>query len=151
MATRHASLRGIQFTENKPLDVDQLNELYRIIRWDKKQWRSKETTQTMLDMSHYYVAAHTPDKQLVGFARVCGDPYVVQVLDLITHPDFRKRGIANECMRHVTRHLQASNYVSVTLTDGTNIAGFYQKFGFRDSTEPALVWKPSTDVSYQAP
>jgi hypothetical protein len=34
----------------------------------------------MRRVSHYYIAAHTAEGALVGFARVCGDPYVAQVL-----------------------------------------------------------------------
>lgn len=77
----------------------------------------------MLRVSHYYIAAHTAEGTLVGFARVCGDPYVAQVLDVITHPDYRRRGIATRCMRGVLAHLQRSQYLSVTLTDGSGIAG----------------------------
>src|SRR5262249_54472983 len=66
-----------------------------------------------------------------GFARVCGDPYVAQVLDVITHPAYRRRGIARQCMRGVLAHLQQSRYVSVTLTDSSGIAGFYQQSGLQ--------------------
>ncbi len=97
----------------------------------------------MLRVSQYYIAAHTHTGQLVGLARVCGDPYTVQVLDVITHPDYRRRGIATECMRGVEKHLQASNYLLVTLTDESGIAGFYQRFGFQriHSNIPTLSWR----------
>ena len=58
----------------------------------------------MLRLSHYYIAAHTAEGTFVGFARVCGDPYVAQVLDVITHPDYRRRGIASQCMRGLLAH-----------------------------------------------
>jgi len=102
----------------------------------------------MLRVSYYHIAAHTFNDLLVGFARVCGDPYIVQVLDVITHPDFRHCGIATRCMQGVLAHLQRSHYVSVTLTDGSGIEGFYQLFGFQliNQETPARVWKRGTET-----
>jgi hypothetical protein len=40
----------------------------------------------------------------------------------------------------VLAHLQSSRYVSVTLTDGSGIEGFYRRFGFRVSGDVTLVW-----------
>jgi ribosomal protein S18 acetylase RimI-like enzyme len=141
-----ASLADIIFTENGNVDVGQLNALYRYIGWDNHNRRTEAETTEMLRVSHYYIAAHTAEGTLVGFARVCGDPYVAQVLDVITHPAYRRRGIATQCMRGVLAHLQRSRYVSVTLTDGSGIAGFYQRFGFRVSKDVAQRWERETEV-----
>ncbi len=142
----HASLADVTFTENGPVDVAQLNGLYRFIGWDRHDRRTEAETTEMLRVSHYYIAAHTAEGTLVGFARVCGDPYVAQVLDVITHPAYRRRGIATQCMRGVLAHLQRSRYVSVTLTDGSGIAGFYQRFGFRVVTDVAQRWERGTEA-----
>jgi len=138
------SLANIIFTENGRVDVAQLNALYRLIGWDSAKRRTEEETTEMLRVSHYYITAYTADDTLVGFARVCGDPYVAQVLDVITHPAYRRRGIATRCMLGVLAHLQRSRYISVTLTDGSGIEGFYQRFGFRVSEDVAHVWKRVT-------
>ena len=142
----HASLADITFTENGPVDVAQLNALYGIIGWDSHNRRTEAETTEMLRVSPYYIAAHTAEGALVGFARVCGDPYVAQVLDVITHPAYRRRGIATQCMRGVLAHLQRSRYVSVTLTDGSGIAGFYQRFGFRVYKDVAQIWERGTEA-----
>src|SRR5215470_11593231 len=136
-----ASLADITFTENGHVDVAQLNALYRLIGWDRHHRRTEAETTEMLRVSHYYIAAHTAEGTLAGFARVCGDPYIAQVLDVITHPAYRRRGIATRCMRGVLAHLQRSRYVSVTLTDGTGIPGFYHRFGFRVGTDISQVWE----------
>jgi ribosomal protein S18 acetylase RimI-like enzyme len=141
------SLADITFTENGYIDVAQLNALYRLIGWDRHNRRTEAETTTMLSVSHYYIAAHTAEGTLVGFARVCGDPYVAQVLDVITHPAYRRRGIATQCMRGVLAHLQQSRYVSVTLTDGSGIAGFYHRFGFRICNEVTQRWERGTEAS----
>ena len=142
----HASLSDIIFTENGYVDLAQLNALYRYIGWDSHNRRTEPETTEMLRVSQYYIAAHTAEGTLLGFARVCGDPYVAQVLDVITHPDYRRRGIATRCMRGVLGHLQRSHYVSVTLTDGSGIAGFYQRFGFRVCKDVAQRWERGTEA-----
>jgi ribosomal protein S18 acetylase RimI-like enzyme len=142
----HASLPDITFTENGYVDVGQLNALYRTIGWDSNNRRTESETTEMLRVSQYCIAAHTAEGTLVGFARVCGDPYVAQVLDVITHPDYRRRGIATRCMRGVLGHLQRSQYLSVTLTDGSGIAGFYQLFGFRVCKDVAQRWERGTEA-----
>ena len=146
MNSKHL-LNDITFTENGPIDVTQLNRLYQLIGWDTNGRRTVIETEEMLRVSHYHIAAHTSDSLLVGFARVCGDPYIVQVLDVITHPDFRHRGIATRCMQGVLAHLQRSHYVSVTLIDGSGIDGFYQRFGFQlfNQESPTRVWKRGTE------
>jgi ribosomal protein S18 acetylase RimI-like enzyme len=141
-----ASLTTIRITENGHVDVAQLNALYRSIGWDSGHRRTEAETKEMLRVSRYYVAAHTAEGELVGFARVCGDPYVVQVLDVITHPEYRQQGIATLCMSGVLAHLQGSRYVSVTLIDGSGIPDFYRRFGFRVFKDgaPARVWERGT-------
>lgn len=97
MQTRSSSAR-IVFIENGPVEVDQLNLLYQITGWDAEERRTHEKTAEMLRMSHYYITAYAENEMLVGFARVCGDPYIAQVLDVITHPAYRRQGIATRCM-----------------------------------------------------
>ena len=137
------SITGITFTENGAIDVEQLNGFYRMVGWDGRGRRTAADTEQMLRVSFYYIAAHTADGLLVGFTRVCGDPYVVQVLDVITHRDYRRRGIATRCMQGVVRHLKASNYAGVTGTDSSGIDGFYAQFGFRKSNDATLEWRPT--------
>jgi hypothetical protein len=71
-------LNDITFTENGPVDVAQLDALHRLIGWDKHERHTETETAEMLRVSHYYIAAHTAEGRWVGFARVCGDPYIVQ-------------------------------------------------------------------------
>ena len=139
---------GLTCEENGPIDVDQLNGLYRMVGWDDDSRRTPADTREMLRVSHYHIAAHTPEGQLIGFARVCGDPYNAQVLDVITHPDYRRHGIATLCMLGVLGHLRRSRYVSVTLIDGSGSERFYEQFGFQlvDQTTPARVWRSGTET-----
>jgi len=139
-----ARLADIDFTENGRVDPDELNALYRLIGWDPGARRTAEETQEMLGVSRYHVTARTSAARLIGFARVCGDPYVAQVLDVVTHPEYRRRGVATRCMHGVIGHLQRSRYVSVTLTHGGRLADFYERFGFHVVKDTARSWRPST-------
>jgi predicted GNAT family acetyltransferase len=111
---QQVDLADITFSENGDVEVGQLNTLYRLVGWDRSNRRTAAETVEMLRVSHYYIAAQTAAGVLIGFARVCGDPYVAQVLDVITHPEYRHRGVATKCMRGVVAHLERSRYVSVT-------------------------------------
>ena len=136
-------LTGLEFGENVSVDPERLNRLYLVVGWDETGRRTAQETLEMLEVSRYYISAHTESGDLVGFARVCGDPYVAQVLDVITDPGHRRRGIASRCMARVKGHLVESSYVSVTLTDGTCLPHFYEAFGFRfvSSDTPTRVWR----------
>jgi ribosomal protein S18 acetylase RimI-like enzyme len=141
----HVDLKGITFTENGAVDVAQLNALYRLIGWDRFDRRTDAETAEMLKVSRYYIAAETAH-ELIGFARVCGDPYVAQVLDVITHPAYRHRGIASRCMRGVVAHLERSRYVTVSLTHSSGLEDFYRRFGFQASWESVRTWTPRVET-----
>jgi ribosomal protein S18 acetylase RimI-like enzyme len=128
------------------IDPAQLNALYQLIGWDCRNRRTEAETTEMVRGSRYCIAAYTAEGALVGFPRVCGDLYVAQVLDVITHPAYRRCGIVTQCMRGVLRHLRRSRYVSVTLTDGSGIEGFYQRFGFQVYKDVARVWERGTET-----
>jgi GNAT superfamily N-acetyltransferase len=140
-------LAGIMFIENGDVDAGQLNTLYRLVGWDRFNRRTAAETVEMLRVSHYYIAALTAEGGLIGFARVCGDPYVAQVLDVITHPEYRRRGVATKCMRGVVAYLRQSRYVAVTLTHGSGLDSFYQRFGFQTVEDVTRIWKPATEMN----
>ena len=90
------------------------------------------------------------DERIVGFAQVLSDGEIQAYLCLIAvDPEYRRRGIATRCMRGVLAHLQRSRYVSVTLTDGSGIAGFYQRFGLRVYKDVAQIWERGTEAISQ--
>jgi ribosomal protein S18 acetylase RimI-like enzyme len=135
---------GLSFAENGTIDPLSLNDLYGLVGWDRGGRRTTDETAEMLRVSRYYIAAYAGDR-LVGFARVCGDPYVAQILDVITDPEYRRLGIATRCMEGVVAHLRQSRYVSVTLTDDTGLPDFYERFGFRRLAPETATrrWRPA--------
>jgi ribosomal protein S18 acetylase RimI-like enzyme len=123
----------IAFADGTPeLGADELNELYTAVGWNQQGQRTPARTAEMLETSAFYATARH-DGLLVGFGRMIEDPYISQVLDIITHPDYRRRGIASEIMRRMANRARSCGR-DTFLIDGTAIAGingFYERFGFQ--------------------
>jgi ribosomal protein S18 acetylase RimI-like enzyme len=129
----------VSIHENAAIDPKELNQFFTVIGWDEDERRTVKETRRILDLSLYYVHA-TFSERLVGFARVVGDPYVTYVMDVITHPDYRRQGIASSCMAHIVRFLKNGKFVSVYLLDDSRFSGFYPKFGFVKINERPMKW-----------
>lgn len=119
----------VRFIVSDPdLRPAELNDLYSRIGWNESGQRTTGKTAALLDTSPLYVSARA-DNQLVGFGRVICDVYVAQLLDIITHPDFRRRGVA----RQVTQLLLANlpqGLLGVSLIDGSGYPELYESLGF---------------------
>ena len=79
-----------------------------------------------------YVVSAWEDKQLVGVVRVLSDTIQRSVVyDLAVHPDYQGRGIGSAL---ISKCLQKFNKTQITLgTSSTNFR-FYEKLGFRQSS-----------------
>ena len=121
--------QDIQFNIHEPaLNPAELNDLYTQVGWNNSGQRTTDKTSKMLDASPLYITARA-GTQLVGFGRLLSDAYVGQLLDIITHPEYRQRGIA----RRVTWLLLANlpeGLLGVSLIDGSGYPQFYESLGF---------------------
>ena len=99
--------------------------------------RTEAKTKEMLQTSPCYIAAWS-DGQLVGFGRILADPYVAQILDVMTHPDYWKRGIASGVTERLLDFARG-RYLGVSLVAAGGLEGFYTRFGFE-------VANPESDV-----
>lgn len=124
---------SISYFDNLQLSLEpkELNEFYTLCGANKTNQRSLEKTKAVLDESPFYTQARQQE-QLVGFGRLIIDPYFAIVLDLMTHPDYRRRGIATEILKRLVAYCQ-SRGLPVNLIDGSGITGFYEKMGFRQA------------------
>jgi hypothetical protein len=50
-------------------------------------------------------------------------------------------------MRGVVAYLGRSRYVVVTLTHGSGLDSFYQRFGFQTVKDVTRIWKPATETN----
>ena len=61
----------------------------------------------MLERAAYFVAAWDGDT-LIGFGRVFADVYWAQILDVMTHPDYRRRGVAKGIVSRLITYADAA-------------------------------------------
>lgn len=122
------------------LDPVALTELYGLIGWNANGQRTPDRTARALRASvRYASAAHLGE--LVGFGRISGDEYAAQIVDVITHPEYRRQGIATKIMHKL---LEAANEqcLGLVLIDGSGYNDFYERFGFTtaDPTSDRLMY-----------
>jgi GNAT superfamily N-acetyltransferase len=122
---------SITFYNNseRHLDPSALNELY--MAGGGKSERTLSKTQAVLDGSAFYVHAYYQER-LVGFGRLLVDPYFAIILDLTTHPEYRKRGIATEILTRLIAYCKSQS-LSIHLIDGSGCSGLYEKMGFKQA------------------
>jgi predicted GNAT family acetyltransferase len=114
------------------LDANELVELYTTVGWNKKNQRTLQKTQSVLDKSPYYAQARH-ENHLVGFGRVIVDPYFAIILDLITHPDHRRKGIATEILKKLVAYCRSQS-LPMQLVDGSGTDSLYEKMGFKKAS-----------------
>jgi GNAT superfamily N-acetyltransferase len=108
--------------------ADEVNHLYDLVGWNASGLRTVTRTQKALDLSLCTVTAKSGNK-LVGFGRIIGDAYTAQILDLMTHPDFRRQGIASGILAELLRYAKGK-FLGIYLIDGSSIEGFYERHNF---------------------
>lgn len=122
------------------LDAVALTELYGLVGWNANGERTTARTARVLRTSVSYASA-VHNGQLIGFGRISGDEYAAQVVDVITHPEYRRQGIATEIMHHLLEAATART-MGLLLIDGSGYNDFYERFGFTtaDPTSDRLMY-----------
>ena len=77
-----------------------------------------------------YVAEH--DGKVVGFATWAAVGGVMELEDLFTDPDYRRRGIAMALVRRITEVLRARGVRQLEVSANPHALGFYRAAGFAD-------------------
>jgi len=121
---------GIVYLKNDPcLSPEALIQLYSLIGWNASGARTTERVARILSASACYVSASI-NGELVGFGRLMADGSFGQILDLMTHPDHRGRGIATQIMKRLLEEA-AKELLGLHVIDGSGGRGhFYERFGF---------------------
>ncbi len=128
----------VRFVVNdEALQPEQLNDLYTSVEWNRHDERTDAKTREMLQTSPCFVAAWAGET-LVGFGRILADPYVAQILDVMTHPESWKKGIATGVIERLLDFARGQ-YLGVSLVAAGGLEHFYTRFGFE-------VAEPRSDV-----
>ena len=131
------------FSVNDPaLAGETLNALYTAVGWNDEGTRTPEKTQLVLERAAYFVAAWDGDT-LIGFGRILADVYWAQILDVMTHPDYRRRGVAKGVVSRLVAYAEEKQ-LSLMLISAGGLEGLYKQFGFTEAD-------PATDVLMYRP
>ena len=133
----------VQFVENAPaLAGETLNDLYTAVGWNDDGTRTPDKTQLVLERAAYFVAAWDGET-LIGFGRVLADVYWAQILDVMTHPDYRRRGVAKGIVSRLIAYAEKEQ-LSLMLIAAGGLEKLYAQFGFAaaDPATDVLMYRP---------
>ena len=113
------------FTE--PINPEELRRLLLQTSWANQ--RGPLDIQQMLDRSQITLGVWDED-QLIGFTRVITDDrYRALIDDVVVDSAYRRRGIASEMLERILKRTQ---HIEIVMLDcGSELAGFYSRFGFK--------------------
>jgi predicted GNAT family acetyltransferase len=122
-------------------ELDQLDKFYR--RHQAPAW-----TPLMFDMGPYYVVWN--EGEIVAAAGVhFVTPYIAQIGNVFTHPDFRGRGFGTATTAAAARHLQNMGIPMVSLfvvADNFPAIRVYERLGFTKAREIVFAHFPQPGV-----
>ncbi len=132
-----------QFAVGDPeLTPEVLNALYTAVGWNEDGERTVQKTRLVLERAACFVAAWH-EGALVGFGRILADVYAAQILDVMTHPAYRRRGVASGVVSRLVTFAEAEGF-SLMLISGGGVEGLYKQFGF-------IAANPASDVLMYRP
>lgn len=132
---------NLSFVIDDPnLEPEALNTLYAAVGWG--DGRTADKTRLVLERAACFVAAWDRGR-LVGFGRVLADVYSAQLLDVMTHPEARRKGVASGVVSRLVAFAEAEGY-SLMLISAGGVQGLYKQFGFIEAN-------PRTDVLMYRP
>ncbi len=111
------------------LTNDELNALHNA-SWQDHTWRDFEP---VLNRSLAYVCAYN-ENRLIGFTNLAWDGGEHSfILDVLVHPEFRRRGIGQELVRRAVAEAEGRGLKWVHVDYEPHLQKFYEQCGFRDT------------------
>ena len=125
------------------VSANEVNTLYALIGWNTLNQRTEARTASILRTSAAYATARS-DSGLIGFGRILGDAYTAQILDVMTAPECRKRGVATQFIR-LLLDWSGDRFLGISLIDGTRNPAFHERLGFTAAdpeSDRLMYWQP---------
>lgn len=128
--------------DDPELTAETLNALYTAVGWNEDGERTAEKTRLVLERAACFVAVWH-DGTLVGFSRVLADVYFAQIVDVMTHPEFRRQGIARGVVSRLVSFAEQEDLGLLLIAAGDAVT-LYEKLGFMraDPTKDVLMYRP---------
>lgn len=128
--------------DDPELGPETLNALYTAVGWNDDGERTSAKTRLVLERAACFVAVWH-EGALVGFGRILADVYSAQILDVMTHPDYRRKGVARGVISRLVTFAEAEGFGLMLISAGS-VQALYKQFGF-------VAANPETDVLMYRP
>ncbi len=121
----------------KELPCDQLYNLFKLAGWTE----GSETDEMLINFNVPFinstlVVSAWDNERLVGVVRVLSDKVIRSVIyDLVVDPEYQGQGIGKELVKRCIRHYPYTEWLVQTTG---NIAGYYEKMGFKTYKDVVL-------------
>ena len=150
--SQHEETKGKEIREAKPGDLQGLLELYLYLHEDRIPPRYEQlenTWKTILRDNNHHVILCERDGKIVSSC-VCVvipnltrnvRPYAL-IENVVTHPDYRKRGLGSACLDYAKEIAQRDNCYKIMLLTGAKdeaTLNFYRKAGFNSGDKTAFI------------
>lgn len=128
--------------DDPTLTGEALNTLYTAVGWNEGGERTVEKTKLVLERAACFVVAWH-EAELVGFGRILADVYSAQIMDVMTHPEHRRRGVASGVVSRLVSFAEAQRFNLMLISAG-GVQGLYKQFGFigADPRTDVLMYRP---------
>jgi GNAT superfamily N-acetyltransferase len=126
---------GIDYCVNPVVTNESLNELFGVA-WPEHSHRD---FRPVLERSLAYICAYDANRHLIGFVNVAWDGGIhAFLLDTTVHPDWRRRGIGRNLVRHAEHFARESGMEWLHVDFDPPLRDFYLGCGFQP-TEAGLI------------
>jgi spermidine synthase len=115
--------------------IFEIIHLYRQASWWSDERDDEELVENIIRGSHCFLIA-MEDSRVIGMGRAISDrAHDAYIQDVTVHPDFRRRGVGHEIVKHLIDRLQGNGIHWIGLIAGRNTHPFYQPLGFEDMAD----------------
>jgi len=132
-----------QIFQDKPVKQEEIEALRSAVGWDKMEGKYDRIIQNLY--THYTVRVN---EKLVGFLSVLSDGIAdAFLIDLMVHPDFRRRGIGSELAKRAIIDLKSEGIKCIHVTFCQDKEPFFKKFGFH-IIKAGIIDNDTMDVNF---
>ncbi len=132
-----------QILRDQKVKQEEIECLRLAVGWDKMEGKYAKILQNLY--TYYTVRIRG---KLVGFLSVLsdgiGDAFLI---DLMVHPDFRKRGIGTELVKRAIKDMRFEGIKCVQVIFSRDNESFFRRFGF-DILKAGIIDNDNTDLNY---
>lgn len=120
------AVKAFSVQRDCPITAEEIGGLRASVGWD----RDAGNWDRVLENAYMHLTIHD-DGRLIGYANVISDGASnAFISDLMIHPDYQRRGLGRNIVRHAVGELKAAGIRGVHTTFVPELEPFYRSCGF---------------------